>query len=218
METIWIAGMGHFGLRALRKLSVQQKKRQFVLIDPVKENLEQGKGENCILEQADAPDFLEQHLRPGQVPDWIIPALPLHLAAEWCLRRLGPERFCRESSLPLETDRLLPNAMRGTAGDIYVSHATFRCPDNCSEPRDVCTVTQTSRKQNMFELLEQLRIPRFQSLVIRSHQLAAGVGGYRSEQLFSLLRQAERAKSDVLICTACRCHGVITGLKNQSGV
>jgi hypothetical protein len=216
METVWIAGMGHFGLLALRKLAMQQKERQFVLIDPVKANLEQGKGANCILEQTDGVDFLEQHLLPGNEPEWIIPALPLHLAAEWCLRRLGHGRFCRAFYLPPETDSLLPNAMRGTEGDIYVSHATFRCPDNCSEPRELCTVTQTPRKQNMFELLEHIEIPRFQSLVIRSHQLAAGVGGYRPEQLFSLLHQAENAKSDVLISTSCRCHGVITGLKNQS--
>jgi hypothetical protein len=67
----------------------------------------------------------------------------------------------------------------------------------------------------MFELLERLQFPLVQSLVIRSYQLAAGVGGYRSEQLFSLLRQAAAAKGDMLISTACRCHGVITGLERQ---
>jgi len=71
MKTIWIAGMGHFGLLALRKLAMQQKERQFVLIDPVKANLEQGKGANVFLEQTDGVDFLEQHLLPGNEPEWI---------------------------------------------------------------------------------------------------------------------------------------------------
>ncbi|RPH52521.1 MAG: potassium transporter [Desulfobacteraceae bacterium] len=216
METIWIAGMGRFGLRALRQLSEQQKERKFVLIDQVREKLEPGKGANCTLEQADGVDFLEHNLRPGDEPDWIIPALPLHLAAEWCLRRLGPKRFRREPSLPPDMDLLLPNPMRGSSGDIYVSHASFRCPDNCCEPADICTVTRIPRKQNMFDLLEQLCVPSFESLMIRSHQLAAGVGGYRGKQLFLLLRQAETAKGDLLISTACRCHGVMTGMINQS--
>jgi hypothetical protein len=214
METIWIAGMGYFGLRAFQKLSLQKEKRQFVLIDPVRANFEPVAGLNCILMQSDAVAFMEHALSCGNEPDWIIPALPLHLAAEWCLRRLGPKRFCREISLPAAMDRLVPNPMRATGGDIYVSHATFRCPEDCSEPRDICTITRGARKRNMFELLEQIRFPPYRSLVIRSHQLAPGVGGFRAEQLFSLLRQATAAKGDVLISTACRCHGVMTGLKS----
>jgi hypothetical protein len=215
METIWIAGMGYFGLRAFHCLSLQQKERQFVLIDPVRENLERAEGPNCIQSLSDAVDFLERNLTPGNGPDWIIPAVPLHLAAEWCLRCLGPNLFCRKVSLPAGMDPLLPNPMRGAGGDIYVSHATFRCPEDCSEPRDICTITRDSRKRNMFEVLEDVRFPPFESLVIRSFQLAAGIGGYRAEQLFSLLRQVKAAKGDVLISTACRCHGVMTGLKNQ---
>jgi len=208
--------MGHFGLRALQKLSMQHKQRRFVLIDPVTANLEAAEGANCRFEPADAVAYLEHHLRPGNIPDWIIPALPLHLAAQWCLRRLGPQRFRRALFLPTDMDLSLPNPVRGADGDIYVSHATFRCPEDCSEPRDICTITRSARKRNMFELLELLHFPLFESLVIRSHQLAPGVGGYRADQLFSLLRQADEAKGDVLIGTACRCHGVITGLKHQS--
>ncbi|MFH0730979.1 MAG: potassium transporter [Pseudomonadota bacterium] len=217
-ETIWIAGMGYFGLRALQKLSMQGKERQFVLIDPATATLEAVECGKCGFEQTDAVAYLEHHLRPGNVPDWIIPALPLHLAAEWCLRRLGPKRFGRKLSLPLDMDLLLRNPVRGTTGDIHVSHASFRCPEDCPEPRDICTVTRSARKQNMFELLQLLRFPLFESLVIRSHQLAAGVGGYRAAQLFSLLRQVDEAKGDVLISTACRCHGVMTGLENQAPV
>ncbi|MDM8522443.1 potassium transporter [Desulfococcaceae bacterium HSG8] len=208
MKKIWIIGSGHFGLNALRILSGNNEKRHFVLVDPVRKNLEQP---NCTLEQADGAAFLAQHLYPGSEPDWIIPALPVHLAAEWCLLRMGREQLWR-ISLP-EIKPLLPNPVRGEAGDIYVSHATFRCPDDCAEPRRTCTVTGKSRKQNMFDILKDIRFPLFQSLVIRSFQLAPGVGGYAPGQLFELLNQVKNARNDLLISTACRCHGVVTGLR-----
>jgi len=227
METIWIIGAGHFGLRAVQKLSECQKKRHFVIADINPENLEKGKGENRLLVQTDGVDFLNKHLcLPSQSqfpqPDWIIPALPVHLAAEWSLRCFGSDRLCR-IPLPAEIDRFLPNPIRGSSGDIYVSHATFICPEDCAEPRDICTVTQKPRKQNMFEILSFLSQCNFvsvnnmgfQSLVIRSHQLGTGVGGYRPEQLFNLLAQIEKADNNILISTACRCHGVVTGLKHQ---
>ncbi len=44
MEEIWIIGTGHFGLHALRKLSNNHEKRHFVLVDPLRENLHQGRG------------------------------------------------------------------------------------------------------------------------------------------------------------------------------
>jgi hypothetical protein len=213
MKKIWIVGAGHFGLRALKKLSENQDKNRFVLVDPLRENLEQGKISNCRIEQEDGVVFLEKYLHPENAPDWIIPALPLHLAAEWCLRRL--ERQAVRIPLPPELEPILPNPMRGNTGDMYVSHATFRCPDDCPEPRNICTVTQKPRKKNLFEILGNIRLPGFQSFVIRSHQLGAGIGGYRPQQLFDLLNRAENTEGNLIISTACRCHGVMTGIQNS---
>ena len=39
MEIIWIIGVGKFGTAAAKRLSQQHKNWQFVLVDPVKENL-----------------------------------------------------------------------------------------------------------------------------------------------------------------------------------
>ena len=50
----------------------------------------QAAGPNRSLEQADGVAFLERNLHTDQEPDWIIPALPIHLAAEWCLVRQKP--------------------------------------------------------------------------------------------------------------------------------
>ena len=212
MEEIWIIGVGQFGSLVYQRLSMGKKGRHFVLVDPVKENLLRYKDTNCTLEQADGVDFLTKNLSPGNDPDWIIPALPIHLTAEWILARLGPERLQR-LTLPHEIESLLPNPIRGPEGNIYVSHADFRCPDDCAEPLDICTVTREKRKQNMFEILGDIQLGPFQPLAIRSHQLGPGIGGYRTKQLSSLLDQVKQARGHLLVSTACRCHGVITGLK-----
>ncbi|MFH1954342.1 MAG: potassium transporter [Pseudomonadota bacterium] len=212
MKEIWIIGVGQFGLLAYRRLSKKSEDTHFVLVDPVRENLLQHEGPDCTIAQADGVDFLENHLHPGNKPDWIIPALPVHLAAEWFLVHLGPDRV-RRVPLPPEIDPILPNPIRGSEGNVYVSHADFKCPDDCAEPRDICTVTNEKRKQNMFEILGGLQIPPFQALVIRSYQLGAGIGGYRPGQLLSLMDAVEGARGRLLVSTACRCHGVVTGLE-----
>ena len=212
MEEIWIIGVGQFGFIAFDRLSKSGKERRFVLVDSVKKNLLRCKGPNVSLEQADGVAFLEQHLTGSQTPDWIIPALPVHLAAEWFLLRLGPERL-RRGTLPPDLEPLLPNPIRGSDGNIYVSHADFMCPDDCAEPRDICTVTGEPRKRNMFEILGDLQMSPFKALAIRSHQLGAGIGGYRTKHLFALFDKVERARGQLLVSTACRCHGVITGLE-----
>lgn len=212
MEEIWIIGIGQFGWLAFQRLSKSRKKRRFILIDPVKENFLRCKDPNCTIEQSDGVEYLEQNLHSGNGPNWIIPALPIHLAAEWFLVHLGPARL-RRMILPPEIEPLLPNPIRGPEGNIYVSHANFRCPDDCAEPKDICTVTGKQRKQNMFEILGNIDLTPFQPFAIRSHQLGPGIGGYRPEQLLALLEKVEQARGPLLVSTACRCHGVITGLE-----
>jgi hypothetical protein len=211
MKNIWIIGLGQFGLHAVQYLSQKNKDIQFVLVDAIEANLMQAAGPNRSLELADGVGFLERNLHTDEGPDWIIPAVPIHLAAEWCLVRKKPEQFSRVP-LPAEIKLLLPNPMEAYNGDIYVSHADFRCPGDCAEPRDICTVTQKPRKRNMFEVLADIKMPAFQSLVIRSHQLGPGIGGYRPVMLFELLERVKQAGSNPLVSTACRCHGVVTGM------
>jgi len=212
LEEIWIIGVGQFGFLAFDRLSKSGRERRFVLVDPVKKNLLRCKGPNVTLEQSDGVAFLEQRLNASHTPDWIIPALPVHLAAEWFLLRLGPDRLRRVTLSP-EIETLLPNPIRGSDGNIYVSHADFRCPDDCAEPRDICTVTGEPRKRNMFEILGEINLPPFKALAIRSHQLGAGIGGYRPKHLFALFDKVEQTTGQLLVSTACRCHGVITGLE-----
>ena len=212
MEEIWIIGVGHFGTIAFQRLSQDGKDRHFVLVDPLEEHLQKCKSPTATLVVSDGMDYCQKHLKKGRHPDWIIPALPVHLAAEWILLHLGSKRL-RRIPIPTELELLVPNPMRGPEGNLYVSHADFRCPADCDEPRDICTVTQNRRQQNMFELLEELDIESFKPLTIRSHQLGPGIGGYRPEQLFETMTQVKQTRGPIALSTACRCHGVMTGLE-----
>ena len=212
MEEIWIIGVGQFGYMAFQRLSETGKERHFVLVDPIKENLLRCKGPSVTHEISDGVDFLEKYLKSGKRPDWIIPALPVHLAAEWFLLHLGPKKL-RRIPLPPDIEMIAPNPIRGSEGNIYVSHADFRCPDDCDEPEDICTITRKKRKQNMYELLGNIHIEPFKALNIRSRQLGPGIGGYRTEQLLALMEEVNQTKGPILLSTACRCHGVITGFE-----
>ncbi len=211
MKEIWIIGMGRFGQLAADRLAQIHHRYHLILVDPDREHLRQGTGPHRTLEPMEGISFLDQRLNPEKAPDWIIPALPVHLAAQWCLARLE-KRGLRRIRIPPEMDDLVPNPMRDPSGQIYVSHADFICPDDCAEPAAICTVTGKKRQADMFDLLGRIRISGFSSRVVRSYQLAPGVGGYRPRQLFDMLKQVEKTQENYLLSTACRCHGVITGL------
>ncbi len=210
--------MGRFGQLAFQRLSGTMNDTGFVLVDPKPVHPETLKDTAVEIETvpADGIRFLVDTLHPSSAPDWIIPALPVHLAAEWCLHRLGPDRAAR-IPVPAEADTVLPNPMRGDNGDLYVSHATFLCPDDCAEPQDKCTATGNPRKQNMFSVLTDTRLRAFRSLVVRSRQLGPGVGGFRPGQLFDLLDQLSSSPGNTLVATACRCHGVVTAMRVSAG-
>ena len=215
MKIIWIIGAGRFGQLAVDRLSKLEKDAHLVLVDPEAQNLLKAETDRCTLERMDGVDFMLTHLSgPEDGPAWIIPAVPIHLAGEWCLGRMGHGRL-EQLTLSPAMDKILPNPMRLSDKNIYVSHADFRCPGNCPEPKDLCTVTRERRKANMFDVLAKVDYQPFQSFVIRSHQLAPGVGGYRPDQLFTLLDQVRMHKGEMLVSTACRCHGVVSGFRHN---
>jgi len=220
MEIVWIIGSGRFGLRAARHLLRQDKRFQVVLVDSDPGKLDPAQGLDCSKVHADGIAYLDALLDSGNLPAWIVPALPVHLAWEWCRRQLGAAMM-HPVQVSSRIERQVPNPMRGPEGNLYVSHANFRCPANCNEPHDICTITQEPRKQEMYRLLSQLGFENFASLVIQSRQLGPGIGGYAPKALFLLLEKIKTVNGPFLLSTACRCHGVITagrlGGKNFSG-
>ena len=90
MKTIWIIGIGKFGSLAADRLEGIYRNCRFVLVDPAEEHLLKAEGPNRSLKQADGVSFLLRNLYPGKGPDWIIPALPVHLLAQWVIAKRKP--------------------------------------------------------------------------------------------------------------------------------
>lgn len=208
MKEIWIIGAGRFGRLAADRLTQTHSEYRLVLVDPDRDNLSRNRDPKLKLVEMDGVTFLDQRLISKGMPDWIIPALPIHLAAEWCLIRKGVKRI----AVPTRVQDEVPNPARDPSGNLLVSFADFICPDDCDEPADACMVTREHRPVVMYDLLSKIRISGFRSVVVRSHQLGPGVGGYRPRQLNDLLDRIDKSEEDILLSTACRCHGVMTGL------
>lgn len=215
---IWIIGAGTFGRRAVRQLAQSGEPHEITLVDPDPHALNQADLPGLIKVEADGVAFLAEHLRHSAEPDWIVPALPVHLAWEWALKKLTQTPGEKQGKAPLIRKVLpaalaaaLPNAMAGDSGDIYVSHADFICPAHCNEPDHFCTKTGDPRKEDLFRLLARLGAPDLPAFVIQSLQLGPGLGGYQPAVLFDLADRLEQHRGPCFVATACRCHGVVTG-------
>jgi hypothetical protein len=163
---------------------------------------------------AEGVPFLAEHADVLPESTVIVPALPIHLAFEWLRVALNAVIRHRAVRVPDAVKPLLPHTWDGREGSLLVSYADFRCPDDCPEPADHCTVTGKKRGKPMFELLADLALPGFRVHVVRSRQLAPGVGGYSVGDLKRLLGRVESGRdSKWLVGTACRCHGVVSALE-----
>jgi len=209
-----IIGCGHFGSLAAKKLLHQDAGSRITVVDQDERTLRKisslavetlvGEGISC----------LGQLLSSNRRIDYIIPAVPFHLAFEYILSKLKPFDMERGNVPPLNG---LPNVTRGRTGDFYTSLADFLCPEDCPEPSGYCTVTGKRRKKPLYKQLMELTGP-FESRLIRSHQLAAGVGGFRPEALNHLpehLKMRTNVDRLILVSTACRCHGVVSALSSS---
>lgn len=209
---IWILGAGKFGRIAAERLGRRRPDAQFLVIDGRKDRTERIAGELGLpVCTEDAISFLEKNALPDDV--WLIPAVPVHVAFLWLFGRLRKIGFARALPVPESVDAQVPNPYRGLSGTLYSSYADFMCPDACSEPDSICTYTKKPRLGNLFEQLERLEVPGFEVLVVRSSQLAPGVGGYPVARLMAAFDAVSRKPGSWLVSTSCRCHGVTDAVK-----
>ena len=209
----WIIGYGRVGRRALTRLRHKSPEAVFTVVDP-RLSRPPEKMKNVRWHRQDGVAFLMDH-HPEMTTDpspWIVPALPLHLAFEWVVARIRKTGSVSTIPVPTHLVAQLPNAVVGPDGQAYVSNADFICPVNCSEPDDNCPATGQARPCDLYAFLGDLRIEDCRSVVVRSHQLAPGVGGYRGCQLEEALRAIQTRPGKVLLSTASKCHGVVHAL------
>ena len=101
MKEIWIIGAGRFGRMAADRLTGKIRNLHLVLVDLAAEKLHEAEGPGRTLIKADGAAYLAEHLPKGeeQHPDWIVPAVPIHLAAEWRLLDQG-KKTCNGFPFP----------------------------------------------------------------------------------------------------------------------
>ena len=211
--SVIIIGAGHFGKRAVDMLCARGNTRLWV-VERDEKALADITATMVERVPADGVHFLADHadlLPPSTI---IVPALPVHLAFEWLRKALKRNYRRSRIKVPAQIKSILPHTWEGSEGSLLVSYADFQCPDNCPEPADHCTVTGKRRGKPMYKLLGDLALPGFRVHVIRSRQLAPGLGGYSFGELKRLLERVESGvDSKWLVGTACKCHGVVSALE-----
>ena len=206
-HTYLIIGCGHFGSRAAKKLLQKDPHSKIIVVDKSKKTLQKISRLPIETAVSDGIIYLNQFFSKGRKTDYIIPAVPLHLAFEFILSQLKPWGGKRKKIPPISG---LPNPVIGKTGDLYTSLANFFCPEDCPEPAQYCTTTQKKRSKPLYKILNDLE-GAFESRVIRSQQLGPGIGGFRPKALLDLLEDIIRKKKSgwtILVSTASRCHGV----------
>jgi len=213
-HTYLIVGCGHFGSRAVIKLFQKDPQSKIIVVDKNKEALQSISRLPVGTTVCDGIIYLCQFLSEGRKADYIIPAVPLHLAFEFILSQLKP-LGAKRKRIPSISG--LPNPVIGKTGDLYASLANFLCSEDCLEPAQYCTITKKRHPKPLYRILNDLE-GAFESRVIRSQQLGPGIGGFQAKALLNLLENLKNLKKKIgsggliLISTASRCHGVTSGL------
>lgn len=207
----YVIGAGHFGARAAR-LTSKDGKGPVVVVDRELQGLEEIRHLPVQRVRADGIDFLVGRFEDLAEKDLIIPAVPLHLAYLWLKATLRGQFDLEQSPVPESLKETLPHTWAGSEGSLLVSYADFLCPDDCPEP-DACTVTG-ERRRPLYELLGELTAWGRKALVLRSRQVAPGVGGYRAGDLKALKHAlVSGGEGHRLLATACKCHGIVTAFR-----
>ena len=213
MDNFWIIGGGKFGLRAAKTLSKKHPLTNLTIVEKEKAVCKQLERLGFEAVCRDGIQYLERHLTSASHPDWIVPAIPFHTAYEWIRTKLSKTHNVEKIAVPQDLVTELPNPINAETGQLYISIADFKCPGSCPEPDEICTHTGKPRSMVLHEFLKSIQLKDFKSVVIRSHQLAPGVGGYTPQALFAALNEIEAAQEPVLLSTACSCHGVMDAVK-----
>jgi len=212
-KAIIIIGAGHFGQRAAALIKSDPHTSLWIVDRDVAKLKKMGNiGAKRIAE--DGVHFLAKHFSHLAPSTFIVPAVPVHLAFEWLKTSINEKGTVERLPVPKSFGHRLPHVCKGSEGSLLTSYADFRCPDDCPEPAERCTVTGKVRGTPLYRLLTEVEPRGFRVHVIRSRQLASGVGGYRVRDLQELLgKVSEGRKGKWLVATACKCHGIVTALQ-----
>ena len=176
-STIWVIGGGQFGRRAVELLKKDSPAGNIIMVD---REPSPDLPHDIEIVRADGVAWFAEHFTPEADVHKIIPALPLHLAADWLKIKLANvHRIVSSSEIPDEQLRLFPHPIRLSPSRVVMSHADFLCPANCSEPDDICTFTRKPRPPSLYSILETMDWDNFVPLIIKKPSVS-----FRSRRFF----------------------------------
>ena len=158
----------------------------------------------------------------GEVPQWIIPAVPGHSLGKFINSWLRAKGLKVASGGDLLTEVLagLPRRLVLSAdensGIIISSYMAkeLRCDTDCSQPR-ICPVTKHKKPAPMYELLEfsvSEAVDYYKIFVSHQFDGAGGVAGAEVKKTLKYLASLTPPYS-LAIGVSCRCHGILSLLK-----
>jgi hypothetical protein len=196
-------------MRAAEALRKRSPETRITVVDSDKNALKEAGDLGFETAPMDAISFLLLNEKRMAPEDWIVPAVPIHVAYEWVRQKLRREAAFTELAVPEEVVAALPNPSRGEQGQVFATNAEFTCPDDCPEPEEICTVTGQPRPQVLCTKLSSLQAPGFRSVGIVSAQMAPGVGGFQLVAFRHAMTEITAEPGKILFSTACKCHGVL---------
>jgi hypothetical protein len=212
-NAVFIIGGGHFGGRAARILGEELGHKNIFLVEENEDSLSRLVDLPVNIIKHEGIDFLVRDFPLFEFDQTIVPAIPVHLAFLW-LKYFIRGKYDVNIVNPLqEIMEALPNTMKGSEGSVLASYADFICPDDCPEP-EFCTVTGERRSKPLYERIRSLRVAGFGIHVLRSQQLAPGVGGYKMGDMSEMVSKITGSGIEKWILgTSCKCHGIITSFE-----
>jgi hypothetical protein len=212
-NSVFIIGGGHFGGRAASILCKEMSHDNLFLVECDKESLIRLGDIPVHKIEHDGIDFLVIQYPRFDLRNTVVPAVPVHLAFQWLKAFFMGEYAIHQINTPQIIRERLPHPMDGSEGSVLTSYADFICPDDCPEPES-CTVTGEKREVPLYRLMGDLKKSGFGVHVLRSHQLAPGVGGYKVGDMSEMAQRitGSRIKKWIL-GTSCRCHGIVTSFE-----
>ena len=212
-DEVFIIGAGRFGKRAVDVLS-SRLNRPLWVVEKDEEALRHIAGPFVEYVLQEGAHFLAASFHLLHPSNIIVPAVPIHLACEWLRLLLKGNFVVSRVPVPGTIKPLLPHTWEGGEGSLLVSYADFRCPDDCPEPEERCTVTGKRRGTALYALLGRISLPGYRVHVLRSSQLGPGVGGYTVRDFQELVERVESGgEGKWLVATACKCHGMVSAVE-----
>ena len=196
--------------RAARLLN-QKSDATIFIVDVVDNKLSKLEDLHVKRIRYDGVHFLMKHYHILNPENIIVPAIPVHLAFEWVKCHSEKKYQAKQISIPEQIKPHLPHTWQGGGGSLLVSYADFTCPEDCPEP-ECCTISGKRRDRPLYDLLKRLDVLDFRVHIIKSRQLAPGLGGYKVQDLTRAAEDLARL-GKWLLGTACKCHGILTGLE-----